>query len=188
MLAANLNPTADDLQDYKRFKLTKNGISPRAIPGVVGGMCVATGLEHDERGKPQYDAQTHLLMTEKRYRKLENVLNEVEEPEWIGPKHNIDVGVLSWGSSVGSVVEAVMQAQAEGIRAAALMTPLIFPLARDSFRTFSNASNRLLIAELNYSGQYADYLAPCLNRSAERLNLVSALPMSAEDVLKKSEK
>ena len=34
--------------DYKRYELTEDGMSPRAIPGVKGGIHRATSDEHDE--------------------------------------------------------------------------------------------------------------------------------------------
>ena len=62
---------------------------------------------------------------------------------------------------------------------------LISPLPADHFKKFSRACRKILIPELNHSGQFANYLAPTLNRSVERLNMVTGLPMSAEDILDK---
>ena len=56
---------------YLRYQLTEYGISPMAIPGQAGGQYVATGLEHNEAGRPRYDAATTRQMTDKRFRKLE---------------------------------------------------------------------------------------------------------------------
>src|ERR671939_120678 len=33
--------TAADLEDYKRYRFTPDGVSPQAIPGMVGGVHVA---------------------------------------------------------------------------------------------------------------------------------------------------
>ncbi|MBI2201925.1 MAG: 2-oxoacid:acceptor oxidoreductase subunit alpha, partial [Armatimonadetes bacterium] len=36
--------------DYRRFQVTDSGISPRLVPGTVGGVFKITGSEHDEHG------------------------------------------------------------------------------------------------------------------------------------------
>jgi 2-oxoglutarate ferredoxin oxidoreductase subunit alpha len=184
-LKANVAPTKKDLKDYQRFKITDNGISPRAIPGTPGGMYVTSGLEHSERGKPEYDSDTHQKMTEKRFRKLQHAVQEAPAPKWKGAKRDVDVGVIAWGSTAGSAEEAVIKARKAGIKAAMMSSMLISPLPADHFKKFSRACRKILIPELNHSGQFANYLAPTLNRSVERLNMVTGLPMSAEDILDK---
>jgi 2-oxoglutarate ferredoxin oxidoreductase subunit alpha len=185
MLKANVAPSKKDLKDYKRFTVTESGISPRAVPGTPGGMFTATGLEHNEWGKPVYDSQTHKMMTEKRFRKLEGVLGEAPPPRWIGPKEDIQIGVLSWGSSSGAAHEAVLKAQEKGIRAAFMSSMLLAPFPSDHVKQFSKQCNRLLIPELNYSGQFAGYVSRYLDKEPDQLNMVTGLPMSAEDIFDK---
>jgi 2-oxoglutarate ferredoxin oxidoreductase subunit alpha len=36
-------------EEYKRYKITDGGVSPRAVPSTPGGMHIATSDEHDER-------------------------------------------------------------------------------------------------------------------------------------------
>jgi len=184
-LKANIAPTKTELKDYARFKMTDTGVSPRAIPGTPGGMFVTTGLEHSERGKPKYDKETHRVMTQKRYTKLQSALEDAPKPKWIGPKKDVAIGVIAWGSTAGSAQEAVLKARKEGIKAALMTSMLISPLPADHFYKFSKACEQVLVPELNYTGQFANFLAPHLNRPLERLNMVTGLPMSAEDILDK---
>ncbi len=184
-LNANVSPTQRDLKHYKRFKITPNGISPRAIPGTPHGMSVSTGLEHNEQGKPVYDSLTHTTMTQKRHRKIINVIKDVPVPKWIGPKENIDIGVLTWGSAAGAAHEAVIQAQKQGLKISFFSPLLISPIPKDQIQEFSNGCKKLLIPELNHSGQYANLVAHCLNRPVERLNMVTGWPMYSEDILDK---
>lgn len=58
-------PTKEELNDYKRYKDTKNGISPIARPGTPGGQYVATGLEHDEYGRTDQSPENHLKMSKR---------------------------------------------------------------------------------------------------------------------------
>ncbi len=95
------------------------------------------------------------------------------------------IGVIAWGSTAGSAHEAVIKARKEGIKAALMTSMLISPLPVDHFCKFSKACEQILVPELNYTGQFANFLAPHLNRPLERLNMVTGLPMSAEDILDK---
>jgi 2-oxoglutarate ferredoxin oxidoreductase subunit alpha len=185
MRAANLAPSEEELKEYQRFKITESGISPRAIPGTPGAMFVATGLEHNERGKPAYDSATHHKMSEKRFRKLYGILKEVAPPLWEGPKKDVDIGVISWGSTAASAREAVSRAREQGVNAAFMSSMLLSPLHEEHFVQFSKACKAILIPELNYGGQFANYLARCLNRPVSRLNQVTGLPMPSEDILEK---
>src|SRR5919199_3273741 len=51
---------------YLRYAPSANGVSPMSLPGMPGGQYVATGLEHNETGRPRYDPRTHTAMTDKR--------------------------------------------------------------------------------------------------------------------------
>lgn len=63
-----LNPA----EDYKRYELTDDGISPYTRPGTKDGDFIATSYEHDEFGATSEDSEMKVAMTEKRWKKLEN--------------------------------------------------------------------------------------------------------------------
>ena len=124
-------------------------------------------------------------MTKKRYRKISGVLEEVPAPRWVGPKKEIDVGVLSWGSTAGAAYEAVMQAREKGINAAFMSSMLISPLPIDHLKKFSDQCKHLVVPELNHTGQYAAYISQYLERKIIKHNMVTGLPMYSEDILEK---
>ena len=64
-------PTAAELADYERFKITESGVSPISHPGMKGGNYLASGIEHNEDGAPTSSGEVHARMNEKRLRKLE---------------------------------------------------------------------------------------------------------------------
>lgn len=186
MLSANIAPAPEELPDYKRYRITENGISPRAIPGTPGGVFFATGLEHDEYGRPDYSDKGHLAMTEKRFRKHAAVLAEAPPPVVAGLEDGgADIGVISWGSSAGAAHEAVFQARKEGISAASFSSMMLSPFPEDDLIAFADGCNRILIPELNYQGQFAAFAAAVLKRPVERLNFITGRPMASEDILAK---
>ena len=62
------NPT----EDFKRYELTDDGVSPYTKPGTKNGDFIATSYEHDEYGATTEDTKMKMAMTEKRWKKLKN--------------------------------------------------------------------------------------------------------------------
>lgn len=184
-LSANVFPDHFTSHTYQRYKITDTGISPRTIPGTPLGMFFSTGLEHDEHGRPAYDSDTHLRMTEKRHRKHANALNEAPEPVITGTQGTVDIGLISWGSSAGAAKEAVYAAVNEGIKAACFSSMMISPFPVDELKSFAERCRIILVPELNYSGQFADFIINYLQRPVVKLNFVTGLPMASEDILHK---
>ena len=48
---ADRQPNGVVFGDYERFAHTEDGVSPRVIPGVEGGMHLAPGSEHNDVGR-----------------------------------------------------------------------------------------------------------------------------------------
>ena len=142
---------------YQRYKLTESGISPMAIPGQAGGQYVATGLEHNENGRPRSDAMNHRKMTEKRFSKLEQARQAAPPAHYYGDQ-DADVGILCWGSAWGPVVEAIDTAAAKGIKVAAMAPRMVWPLPDHQLKPFIESKRVVLVPEMNYSGQFAQLL------------------------------
>jgi 2-oxoglutarate ferredoxin oxidoreductase subunit alpha len=142
---------------YKRYTLTESGISPMAVPGQDGGQYVATGLEHNESGRPRSDAANHRQMTEKRFNKFELARKSAPPAHYYGDQDS-DVGILCWGSSWGTVIEAIDAAAAKGMKVAAMAPRMVWPLVDDQLLPFIESKRVVLVPEMNYSGQFAQLL------------------------------
>lgn len=173
----NVFPEQSSKNDYFRYRFSSSGISPRAIPGMDGFNFTATGLEHTEKGTPDYSPETHTRMTEKRHRKILNALVDLKEPEEFFPSDTLDVGVIGWGSTFGSVVEAVEKSRKKGLKVGALKISTIFPFHKDVIRNFMEKSRVVLIPELNYQGQLANLISHLDSKTVERLNMVTGTPI-----------
>lgn len=63
---------ANPNDDYARYRLTEDGVSPYVQVGTKNGDFIATSYEHDEYGVTSEDSEMKKKMTEKRFKKLEN--------------------------------------------------------------------------------------------------------------------
>jgi len=144
--------------DYQRYQLTDTGISPMALPGMRGGQYTAEGLEHNEKGNPDYSPETHTAMMNKRWSKVETARREMLGLENAVEQWGDDdaaIGIMGWGSSLGPVKEAMARAQAEGYRVAALFPKVLFPMPDARIRNFIAGRRAIIIPELNLLGQFA---------------------------------
>lgn len=139
---------------YQRYRLTEDGLSPRAIPGQFAGEVVlADSDEHDADGHIIEDAATRKLMMDKRMLRMTALAEEMDEPEWYGDQQ-ADILLIGWGSTYGALREAVDALTRAGKPACLLhfadLWPLptarvseLLPKARLSFCVENNATGQL---------------------------------------------
>jgi len=147
--------------DYKRYKITESGISPRAIPGVPGHIHTVATDEHMEDGVLISDEFTNPIkrraMMEKRMRKVAGIEAAVPRPALLGPR-DADVTLIGWGSTKGVIEESCEILNEQGISANQLQIRWLVPLHGDAILEILKHSRHTIIVENNYSGQFARYL------------------------------
>ena len=178
-----LVPTAEDLKEYKRFKLTENGVSPMAIPG-SDGVYAATGLEHTERGAPNFTPQNHMTMLTKRAKKIEFCSKEKGFTARFGPP-KAKVGIIGWGSTQGAILEGVEMAIKEGLSVAQLQLKMVQPLPEADILEFLKTVDQVIIAELNFGGQFNQIFRSKFLLPTVSLTKCDGLPFYAEEIFAK---
>ncbi len=170
---------------YERYRLTEDGISPRAIPGEPGGIHTITGLEHNALGRPRDLPELHIAMSKKRHDKLAAATRYpgLTVAKRFGDSGKVDVGVIAWGSTFGEALEATLTAREEGIRCAAMKVVMLSPLPLERIRRFVADCRRVVICELNHEGQFANLLSGALGRSFDRITSVPGVPMPVGTVV-----
>lgn len=167
---------------YERYALTETGVSPMGIPGIEGGQYVATGLEHNTEGRPRYDPQTHEQMTEKRFRKMEHAAKEAPPALHYGDPA-AEVGIVTWGSTAGAVIEAIDRAAEQGITAELLAPKMLRPLPDHQLADWLRSKRVVLCPEVNYSGQLADFLMARYNVPLVKVNVYGGRAFTVERLL-----
>lgn len=183
-LQANLFPTPEQLASgYLRQALTPRGVSPRSLPGTEDGYWVISGLEQDTYGTPVYDGRNHSDMTEKRFTKIKTALEEDVPPaQRFGCEGKVDLGVMSWGSTTGAAIEAVLRLQKAGKKVAYLKQIVLNPFHREPVARFLDDCKQVLVPELNRGGQFAHWMGMHFPREFQRMNRVSAEPITHDDI------
>jgi len=187
-LVERRTPRPEELKPYKRYRLTEDGISPMAIPGMERGHYVAEGLEHDETGYPAAsDHENHFRMNQKRYKKfqaVESIANELVKR--YGVEHP-EIGIIGWGSSEGVIREAVQMAIDKGYSVGALHPKILYPLPLVRLREFIEGTKAIIIPELNFTGQFATLLRKRFVLDFIQLNKTIGLPFTPQEIVDKVE-
>ncbi len=174
----------DAASKYLRYKLTSSGGSAMSLPGEPGGAYISTGLEHGESSAPSFTPEDHASMSDKRFNKLASVVDFVPPPEVQGDGP-ADVGVISWGSTLGTVREAVNQARAQGLKVKALHPKLVWPLQEKQIKAFASTCKKILVPEVNKQGQFAEILRGKTGIDAVSYPIYGGLPFSPKQILDK---
>lgn len=171
-------------EEFNRFKITESGVSPITTPGMAGGMFVATGLEHDEVGAPNYTPENREKMMAKRYRKLDTLGDELDA-NGNGVYHiprGAEIGVIGWGSTEGPIREAIAMAEVEGAKVAHLHPKVLMPLPKKKVGKFLQPLKKVLVIEENHTKQFSTYLKSQFDVKPIEVNKCSGLPFSGEEV------
>ena len=94
--------------NYGRYQITSDGISPIAFPGTSNAVVKVTSYEHDQNGITVDDPDATKAMLNKRFAKsdrLKKSLGDQETVKVYGDRLSKDV-VVFWGSTKGPVLES----------------------------------------------------------------------------------
>ncbi|PJB99219.1 MAG: pyruvate ferredoxin oxidoreductase [Candidatus Nealsonbacteria bacterium CG_4_9_14_0_8_um_filter_35_12] len=145
----------DKKGEYKRYKITENGISLLTFPGEKNAIVKANSYEHDEFGISNDEEEMVERMQEKRLRKYRKMAEEVESLPAIKVYGNekSEVAIISWGISKGAAKEV---AENLGIK---LIQPIIIePFPEKQMEEALRGVKKIFLVELNSTGQMAKIL------------------------------
>jgi len=143
--------------DYRRYADTASGVSPRVLPGTKGGVHLANSDEHDEKGFTTEEAAERVKMMEKRFRKEAAAVAEIQEPVVVGDRH-AELTLVSWGSTKGSIREAMAALQQTGHKVNYLQITHLSPFPSKKVREVFKQAKKVAVVENNKTGQLAGWL------------------------------
>ncbi|MFQ6039457.1 MAG: 2-oxoacid:acceptor oxidoreductase subunit alpha [Candidatus Poribacteria bacterium] len=140
--------------EYKRYKITSSGVSPRALPGQTGALVINDSHEHKENGHITEDAQIRTEMVLKRLRKLEGAKAEIKPPTTYGPEKS-EVMLVDWGTTYGSMREAADILNADGMNVSMMHFSEIWPFPAEAVSNILKKAKKIFAVEGNATAQLA---------------------------------
>jgi 2-oxoglutarate ferredoxin oxidoreductase subunit alpha len=144
----------------------ETGISRRPIPGQRGGEYVLTGLAHDEESHVAYESGINQRAMAMRSRKLAVLQNSLKQPKIHGAPEG-DLLVVSWGSTLGAVEEAIDRIREDGGKVSSLHLRFLSPL-ESGLKEIFGRFKKVMTVEINYSDDEGEpQITPMTRRYAQ---------------------
>jgi len=167
--------------EYKRYKFTENGISPRGIPGLGEGLVVVDSDEHDEEGHLTENLDLREKMVDKRLKKFIEIQADAVAPELVGG-HNYKKLIVGWGSTYGPIKEAMENLNHDDM--SFLYFKQLYPL-HSSTAKLLESSDKVIIFENNALGQFSELIKNKTGYEIDKKVLkYNGMPFSVEEVEK----
>jgi 2-oxoglutarate ferredoxin oxidoreductase subunit alpha len=115
---------------------------------------VLTGLAHDEESHVAYESAINQRAMTMRSRKLAVLKKSLKAPEIHGDDEG-DLLVVSWGSTLGAIEEAVDRIREDGGRISSLHLRFLSPLP-PGLKPIFQKFKKVMTVEINYSDDLGD--------------------------------
>jgi len=174
--------TTGEVEQYERYAITPNGVSPRVLPGVVGAQQIVNSYEHDTHGWAAEDIHNRTTQNAKRLKKERLARELVPAPRYYGPKEAA-VSILLFGTTKMPAREAMKWLEAEGVAVNIMQITTMWPFPAAEVNAFLERATRTLIIEGNATGQLEGLIREhCLREIGHRLNRTDGRPFSPEQI------
>ncbi len=137
---------------FLRYKNTEDGISPRVVLGLENGMHIANSDEHDEYGYSEEDAYNRKMMTDKRFKKITDLVSEIPLPSLYGPT-DAEITLWSWGSCKGPILEAMKLLNQKEKKANLIHFKYLYPFDSEFVGNLISKNSKNVVIENNKTSQ-----------------------------------
>ena len=144
------------MEEYRRYEITEDGISPWAVPGTRNAMNLVTGNERNEWGLVTTEPDMRVKMVDKRSRKIETVRPLLPKAvEW--GDSDSPLGILGVGILGGVISEAAERLAEQGLNFHCHRPRTLWPVLEDTI-DFVNSHERVYVVEQSEGAQLAGLL------------------------------
>ncbi|WP_274655239.1 2-oxoacid:acceptor oxidoreductase subunit alpha [Paenibacillus humicola] len=150
-------PEQGENQLFKRYEFTEDHVSPRVIPGDKNGIHHVTGVEHDETGRPSENAGNRKRMMDKRLSKLNAMLIR-DAVRADAPNKEADVLIIGMGSTGGTIDEARLRLEKDGLKTNHITIRQIHPFPSDLVKSYLDGAKKVVVLENNATAQLASQI------------------------------
>jgi 2-oxoglutarate ferredoxin oxidoreductase subunit alpha len=157
----------------------------RIAPGTPGKERRLSGMEHDATtGEVDFDPANHERMVRARALKIARAADAVKPLEVVGPVAG-ELLVLGWGSTMGTITEAVERCRRRGIDVARAHLRHLLPMPTNTADVLRRY-RRVLVPELN-AGQLASVLRSQFSVEVVSLSKTQGRPFLSSEIETKIE-
>ena len=165
-------------QPYARDEKTL--ARPWAIPGTPGLQHRIGGLEKKHiTGNINYEPENHDFMIKLRQEKIDRIVDDIPLQQVDGPAEGTLL-VVGWGSTYGSIQNAVRNIRARGMNVSHAHLRHLYPLPKNLGEILYRFK-RILVPEIN-NGQLIRILRSKYLVPAEGFNMIRGLPLKTEEI------
>ncbi|WGI17115.1 2-oxoacid:acceptor oxidoreductase subunit alpha [Methanonatronarchaeum sp. AMET-Sl] len=137
---------------YSRYRDTESGVSPLRFPGEEDVVVKNSSYEHDISGITTEEIDMVSLMQDKRLRKYKGIREDLSGELAVNVYGDSDIGILTWGSTKGSVLEARRILDEE----ITVVQPLVMkPFPKKELNKICSSFSCIGSVEANSTGQLA---------------------------------
>lgn len=163
-------PELSGKENFKRYEVTEDGVSPRVVPGMKHGIHHVTGVEHAETGKPSESTDNRIAQMDKRMRKLDRLA--FNQPVYKDTKfEESELLLVGFNSTRGAIEEAKMRLEKDGHKVNHAHIRLIHPFPVDELKPLMESANKVLVVENNATGQLANIMKMNVGYAEKIVNL-----------------
>lgn len=191
-----------EYRKFARLEFTKDGVSPRTVPGQPGGVHTMASDEQNRFGDITEDPTNRTERMLKRFRKMEAMAKALPAPKfytWAQKgKHlevvedahpeQADLTLVCWGGTKGPAIESLKLLREAGIKANVLHVMYIWPFPA-ALGEMLEKCKRTVMVEANHLGQFEGLIRESLLRGCDaRIHRLDGRPFNPiqlyRDVLK----
>jgi 2-oxoglutarate ferredoxin oxidoreductase subunit alpha len=146
------------------------GLARRFVPGQPGGIHTVTGLAHDRASNVAYDPETNEESLRARSLKLAALQKTLKAPPVYGDVEG-DLLIIGWGSTKGTIEEAVDRMRSEGCKVSSMHLRFLQPMPpgiREAMARFK----KVMTIESNWSDRPEDEIIDDTNRRYSALAIL----------------
>ncbi|MEN9345135.1 MAG: hypothetical protein RLZZ60_604 [Bacteroidota bacterium] len=168
-------------QTYLPYKRQANFARQHALPGSPGLEHRIGGLEKEhETGNISYDAANHEFMVKMRAAKVAKVADDIPEQTLALGNTNSKALVIGWGSTYGSIHQAIIELNAEGLDLAQMHLSYIQPMPKN-IAELIKAFDVVMVAEMN-NGQLIKVIRDQFLVDAKGIHKVQGQPFQVQEL------
>jgi len=169
-----------DPENFQPYSRDENLARPWALPGTPGLEHRIGGLEKANiTGNVSYDPENHEFMVRLRAQKVKNIENDIPDLKVEGDK-DADLLIVGWGSTYGSIREAVNHARRDGYKVAHAHFRYLNPFPKNTPDVLKKYKD-IICPEINL-GQLTKLLRQEYLIDIEPFNKIQGLPFKASEI------